>query len=323
MDPLSSHTPTVAPSIMDRKNPILEIAASFWEEDRYHAFRVCYRSMRELDDIVDSAKTISSRSSQGAIGLARATLQNWLESLERPRFERGDSDLREALEKMNLPLWPWRELARAMSFDLSHSRFTSFLEFARYARGAAVAPASVFVHLISRNTISEADTEGSCRVVARPLAMFSYMTHILRDFAPDYRERLVYFPTSLLAQEGVGEDSLRNAADGRQSDQFTHLARTYHAITGKYGAASRSAVTSYLPRLELRYAFSLELIWRLYSRIHENVAANDFELSRDADVSAGDVAQIIRNTASTMALPKRILDEALERLSMPPLSTSR
>ena len=37
-------------------NPILDIAARVWEQDRYDAFKICYRSMRRLDDLVDHRK---------------------------------------------------------------------------------------------------------------------------------------------------------------------------------------------------------------------------------------------------------------------------
>ena len=37
-------------------NPILDIGARFWEDERYNAFRICYRSMRLLDDLVDNRK---------------------------------------------------------------------------------------------------------------------------------------------------------------------------------------------------------------------------------------------------------------------------
>ena len=37
-------------------NPILDIAARFWDDDRYAAFKICYRSMRLIDDLVDERK---------------------------------------------------------------------------------------------------------------------------------------------------------------------------------------------------------------------------------------------------------------------------
>ncbi len=39
------------------KNPILDIAARLWEDDRYEAFKTCYRSMRAIDDLVDGVKS--------------------------------------------------------------------------------------------------------------------------------------------------------------------------------------------------------------------------------------------------------------------------
>ena len=30
-------------------NPILDIAASIWEKERYDAFKICYRSMRVIE----------------------------------------------------------------------------------------------------------------------------------------------------------------------------------------------------------------------------------------------------------------------------------
>ncbi|MCW4040280.1 MAG: hypothetical protein NWE83_05970, partial [Candidatus Bathyarchaeota archaeon] len=39
------------------KNPILDIAARIWDDERYEAFKTCYRSMRAIDDLVDGAKS--------------------------------------------------------------------------------------------------------------------------------------------------------------------------------------------------------------------------------------------------------------------------
>lgn len=45
-------------------NPILDIAARFWEDERYEAFKICYRSMRFIDDMVDDRKIVSLRISE-------------------------------------------------------------------------------------------------------------------------------------------------------------------------------------------------------------------------------------------------------------------
>ena len=38
-------------------NPILDIAARFWDDERYDAFKICYRSMRVVDNLVDDRKS--------------------------------------------------------------------------------------------------------------------------------------------------------------------------------------------------------------------------------------------------------------------------
>lgn len=40
-------------------NPILDIAAHVSEEERYKTFKICYRTMRILDDLVDDRKSIA------------------------------------------------------------------------------------------------------------------------------------------------------------------------------------------------------------------------------------------------------------------------
>ncbi len=42
-------------------NPILDIAARYWDNDRYEAFKICYKSMRIIDDFVDDRKVINKK----------------------------------------------------------------------------------------------------------------------------------------------------------------------------------------------------------------------------------------------------------------------
>ena len=39
-------------------NPILDIAASFWDDERYNASKIVYRSFRIIDDLVDNQKSV-------------------------------------------------------------------------------------------------------------------------------------------------------------------------------------------------------------------------------------------------------------------------
>ena len=38
-------------------NPILDIAARFWDDERYNASKIVYRSFRIIDDLVDNQKS--------------------------------------------------------------------------------------------------------------------------------------------------------------------------------------------------------------------------------------------------------------------------
>lgn len=62
-------------------NSILEIAASVWEEERYDAFKMCYQSMRVIDDLIDNHKVTNNRASKVENLKFIANVHEWVESI--------------------------------------------------------------------------------------------------------------------------------------------------------------------------------------------------------------------------------------------------
>jgi phytoene/squalene synthetase len=177
--------------------PILELAARCWDADRYEAFRVCYRSMRWIDDLVDHQKAATPRIIKSKIVQIERTIASWMNAIRtRDFFDSSQKELAEVLHEFKIPLDPWRRFLKSMLYDLRHDGFASMLTFLRYCNGAAIAPASIFMHLcgIRKDERGYRPPEYDSREAARPLALFSYLVHIIRDFQKDHLNNLNYFP---------------------------------------------------------------------------------------------------------------------------------
>jgi phytoene/squalene synthetase len=166
-------------------NPILDIAARFWNDDRYEAFKICYRSMRRIDDLVDDKKAMISGISKKDVEQLGKLISDWMVGVQnRDTGDTFQKTFLEILEKYKIPLWPWKRLCKAMIYDLEYDGYKSLVCFLRYSEGAAIAPASVFMHLcgIRRRKNEFLQPAFDIRKAARPLALFSYLVHIMRDF---------------------------------------------------------------------------------------------------------------------------------------------
>ena len=256
-------------------NPILDIAARLWEPDRYGAFRVCYRSMRRIDDLVDDRKESDEEITSEDAEKLSLLLSDWLDAVrEGDRSDPFRQEFLEVLEKFRIPLWPWERLNKAMLYDLSHDGYRTLLTFMRYAEGAAIAPASIFMHLcgLTQENGSYAPPAFDLRLAARHLAIFSYLVHIMRDFQKDQLRNLNYFSDDMLALHGVTRDELRAVADGKPiSEQFRRLMRSYHYIGGFYRAKARRTMDEVSRQLMPPYQLSLEMIYQLYLQIYERI----------------------------------------------------
>jgi phytoene synthase len=257
-------------------NPFLDIAARFWEPDRYAAFQVCYRSMRRLDDLVDDRKVAGSPITADEKARYRQMMEDWLESLRENRpIDAFQTDILSAMNRFAIPTWPWERLCKAMLYDLDHNGFDSFRLFLRYAEGAAIAPASVFTHLCGVRKQDDSNfvpPAYDIRQAARALAIFSYLVHIVRDFQKDQVRGLNYFADAELVARKISLADMRRTAEGGPVfDQLRDLIGLYKRLADYYREKARAQLDLLAPHLKPRYQLSMEIIYGLYHLVFERI----------------------------------------------------
>ncbi|MBD3333592.1 hypothetical protein GF356_12150 [candidate division GN15 bacterium] len=267
-------------------NPILDIAARVWEEDRYEAFKVCYRSMRVVDDLVDDLKAGTNDQSLHLSAAIENMIEAWIDDLHQGRTkDEFYALLLNTIYRFRLPLWPWERLAKAMIYDLHHDGFPTFIGFMRYTEGAAIAPAAVFMHLCGVDRTNDGRYQPpvfDIREAARPLAVFSYLVHIMRDFQKDHRAGLNYFASTILEMHQVSSDDLdQSACTGQPTEPVQNVFATYARLAEYYRQKARHTMSRVKPALASRYQLSWELIYELYNQIYQRVTPHSptFELS--------------------------------------------
>ena len=161
-----------------------------------------------------------------------------------------------------------------MIYDIKNDGFDSFMTFRRYTEGAAIAPASVFMHLCG---ISQSGQEFNlpkfdiCKA-ARPLAIFSYLVHIMRDYEKDQTQNLNYFPNDILKRHKLTADEIRNLCNnGIVDDRVRSLFVDYKRLANYYRTKALSAVNNTIPYLKPKYQLSLNLIYSLYLQIFDKI----------------------------------------------------
>ncbi len=280
-------------------NPILDIAARFWEEQRYQTFKICYKSMREIDDLVDHRKTEGIALTKEEIEEYSCRIRNWSE-----RISNGvcSPELSQTIRQFQIPVWPWQKLGKAMVYDLDHNGFSSLSVFLRYCEGAAIAPASIFMHLCGVKEVNgnHEPPEFDIRQAARPLALFSYLVHIMRDFEKDQRRNLNYFADDILLNCGLNKDELNTLVLKHSSDdRIGVLFSEYKRIVGYYQKLALQTFEKLLPQLAPKYQLSLHIIYALYSHLYEKIDSHNQAYSEtDLNLSPVEVQQRINLTVS-------------------------
>lgn len=257
------------------KNPIMDIAARFWEDERYDVFKIIYRSMRVIDDLVDGVKSKGGTLSEGEKGHLVSKVNEWIQAIEDGKHnDVYQRRLAEALDRFHIPLRPWRKLAESMIYDIHHNGFSTFQDFLTYSEGAAVAPGSLFTFLCGVRKVDQEyhPPPFDAEKVSRSTALYCYLIHIIRDFQKDQNENLNYFSDDLLAECGLTTSKLRAlAAKGEVNAGLRSLMRRYVKLAERYGRDSKNNLEKISPHLEPRYLLSLKVLHSLYDQILERV----------------------------------------------------
>ena len=288
-------------------NPILDISARFWDSDRYDAFRTCYRSMRLIDDLVDDRKSSKKKISKIELIQMKRVMAKWMKAMQKKDCsDQFRAELLQTLDKFKIPFWPWERLYKAMIYDLEHNGFESILIFLRYSEGAAISPASIFMHLcgVEKSNNSYSEPKFDIRFAARPLALFSYFVHIIRDFQKDQLANLNYFADNMLLKHDLTCDNLRSVAEGKTMPvEFRNLMSDYYLIADYYRLKARKVLDNIIPLLKPKYQLSLEMINSLYYQIFEriNISSGDFS-EIELNPTAAEVKNRINSTIDNFVI---------------------
>ena len=258
-----------------QKHPNILVAASFWDEERYRAAKVCYKFMRDIDDLIDDYKavhkTIEEKDRQRFI----AKVEQWVETIRSGRNRNPfRKELAETINHYRIPLWPIEDFAHSMIYDISNDGFPTVRSFLDYSGGASIAPSSIFVHLSGIRKVGDIylDPVFDVKNAATPCAIFSYLVHIIRDFQKDQYDHLNYFADDRIEANGLTRQMMSNIAHGaRIPDGFRSLMREYYELADVYRQQTLKVIDDISPLVEPRYALSLNIIFNLYLMVFERI----------------------------------------------------
>lgn len=270
-------------AIAARNNSTLFHASRALPRFRRDLFAVTYAAMRVIDDRVD----------EGFLGLApeqrtaqRKAVAEEVEAWRRQTAENAlDGPLpvevatafRALVTPSDLGPGPWNGLAAALQEDVAEASMADWAAFERYAGGATVAPAEIFIYLLAaRETTAGARCElpRSLAWYAADLAVFCYLVHILRDLAKDAgtTARLLTIPETVLAEAGLRRDSVGAAIAKGDRARLDRLAGPILEKADMHRRVGRERITNLLPMLGLRERAALDGLIKVYERMHQNFA---------------------------------------------------
>lgn len=256
-------------------HPNILIAAAFWEEDRYQAARVCYKFLREIDDLIDCHKSVHSMIHSDDRKKFTENVESWIHMVRNQNaLDEKHQVLIETVLRFHIPAWPMEAFAKSMIYDINHNGFKTITDFIEYSQGASVAPASIFVHL--NGLIRAGDgfhlPPFSVKNVATPCAIFSYIVHIIRDFQKDQLNHLNYFADEEISRNGLTHDDLSCMAKGAPiKDGFRNMIQTYYDLATEYKQQTWEIIEEISPLLEPRYRLSLLVVFNLYLMVYERI----------------------------------------------------
>lgn len=247
-------------------------ASALLPYEKRRAIRCLYAFCRTTDDIVDLPGHDP-----------RQELREWED-----RALAADSELADDVllawhvirSRYDIPNLFARQLIRAVSGDISRSRYGTFGELAGYCYGVAST-----VGLMSMCIIGYAGVQAVPYAVKLGLAL--QLTNMLRDVGEDWRNGRLYIPTEDLERFGVTEEQIaEGTVDGRWRDLMRFEISRNRAL---YAEAWPG-----IAQLHPDGRFAIAAAARLYGAILEDIERHDYEVfRRRARVSgAGKLARL-------------------------------
>ena len=256
-------------------HPNILIAANFWETDRFCAAKICYKFMREIDDLIDNHKAKNKLIASTERKEFAANVDDWLKMIIISKeCNPLQEELIKTIDKYRIPLWPMEAFAKSMIYDINNDGFPTLKSFLAYAEGASVAPASIFVHLNGLLKVNDTyeNPPFDVKWAATPCAVFSYIVHIIRDFQKDQLNNLSYFADDMIIKNKLTRKDLRQFAEGKPvNGYFRNLIKQYYSLADEYRIMTYDVIKKISPLLEPRYQLSLAVIFDLYLMVFERI----------------------------------------------------
>lgn len=247
-----------------RNSRTFYMASALLPPEKRRAIRSLYAFCRTTDDIVDLPGHDP-----------RQELRQWEErALKRDPDHTDDVLLawHVVRSRYGIPDLFARHLIRAVSEDISRSRYGTFDELAGYCYGVAST-----VGLMSMCIIGHAGPQAVPYAVK--LGLVLQLTNILRDVGEDWRNGRLYLPTEDLARFGVSEEQI---AQGVVDDRWRDLMRFEIARNRALYAEAWPGIAQLHPDGR----FAIAAATGLYGAILEDIERHDYQaFSRRAHVS--------------------------------------
>ncbi len=269
--------------------------------ERRRLFEAAYASMRQIDDFIDDdflCRPPSDRKNDRNEALSQ--VDAWetacLAAIGNDAIPDSlPAPYRAAIEALSAipvsrkpPSRAWVNLAMAMRHDIQETPMESWNDFLAYCEGATVAPAAVFLHVLIASDGESVDPAPSDFLesdalfdLARPMAVFCYLVHIVRDIAKDAAapDQLLTIPKALLEQHDVRRVGLQTG----DTAALPLLNDLLERAAG-FRAESDAARASLKGTLGRREALVLDALLGIYRGLHDRLLADPGAALRGEDM---------------------------------------
>lgn len=269
-------------------------------------FAAAYASMREIDDFVDDAFLALNPDRRAADrAAARRRVEDWRRqcsaALSGDPLDGEAADgvhplirqaLSDTLGASDFGAGPWHALAQAMRRDVDETPFRTWSDFDAYCEGATVAPAAIFLYVLSARFDADRAVHtlpAAIEDCARDMAVFCYLVHIARDLTKDAAAsaNLITLPQDALAacgltREGLNEDWSGQSGTAEENDSVVALVATLADRAASYRERAEDWRRRVSEGLGLREKAALTALMSVYKALHDRIAADPaIVVSRD------------------------------------------